>query len=39
MPSYVFDPPPTPAVPIADEDAFFPVTLGDFVKVYENGAR
>ncbi len=21
------------------EDAFFPVTLGDFVKVYENGAR
>ena len=25
MPSYVFDPPPTPAVPIADEDAFFPV--------------
>ena len=23
----------------AAEDAFFPVTLGDFVKVYENGAR
>jgi len=21
------------------EDAVFPVTLGDFVKVYENGAR
>jgi acyl carrier protein len=21
------------------EDAMFPVTLGDFVKVYENGAR
>lgn len=21
------------------EDAFFPVTLGDFVKIYENGAR
>ena len=23
----------------ASEDAVFPVTLGDFVKVYENGAR
>jgi acyl carrier protein len=23
----------------AAEDAAFPVTLGDFVKVYENGAR
>lgn len=23
----------------AAEDALFPVTLGDFVKVYENGAR
>jgi acyl carrier protein len=23
----------------ASEDAAFPVTLGDFVKVYENGAR
>jgi acyl carrier protein len=23
----------------AAEDAVFPVTLGDFVKVYENGAR
>lgn len=23
----------------AAEEAFFPVTLGDFVKVYENGAR
>ncbi len=23
----------------AAEDAFFPVTLGDFVQVYENGAR
>jgi acyl carrier protein len=23
----------------ASEDAQFPVTLGDFVKVYENGAR
>ena len=23
----------------AAEDAFFPVTLGDFVKVYENDAR
>jgi acyl carrier protein len=23
----------------AAEDAFFPVTLGDFVKVYENGAH
>jgi acyl carrier protein len=23
----------------AAEDAFFPLTLGDFVKVYENGAR
>ena len=23
----------------AAEDAFFPVTLGDFVRVYENGAR
>ncbi len=23
----------------AAEDAFFPVTLGDLVKVYENGAR
>ncbi len=23
----------------AADDAFFPVTLGDFVKVYENGAR
>ena len=23
----------------AAEDAFFPVTIGDFVKVYENGAR
>jgi acyl carrier protein len=23
----------------AAEDAFFPVTLGDFVKVYEHGAR
>ncbi len=23
----------------ASEDALFPVTLGDFVKVYENGAR
>jgi acyl carrier protein len=23
----------------ASEDAFFPVTLGDFVKAYENGAR
>jgi acyl carrier protein len=23
----------------AAEDAFFPMTLGDFVKVYENGAR
>jgi acyl carrier protein len=23
----------------ASEDALFPVTFGDFVKVYENGAR
>ena len=23
----------------AAEDAFFPVTLGDFVKVYEHGGR
>ena len=23
----------------AAEDAYFPVTLGEFVKVYENGAR
>jgi len=23
----------------ASEDAMFPVTFGDFVKVYENGAR
>jgi acyl carrier protein len=23
----------------AAENAFFPLTLGDFVKVYENGAR
>lgn len=23
----------------AAEEAFFPVTFGDFVKVYENGAR
>jgi acyl carrier protein len=23
----------------AAEDAFFPVTLGDFVKVYENGVH
>lgn len=23
----------------AAEDAFFPLTLGDFVKVYENGAH
>jgi acyl carrier protein len=23
----------------AAEDAFFPMTLGDFVKVYEHGAR
>jgi acyl carrier protein len=23
----------------AAEDAFFPVTFGDFVKVYENGAH
>jgi acyl carrier protein len=23
----------------ASEDAHFPVTFGDFVKVYENGAR
>ena len=23
----------------AAEDAFFPVTLGEFVKVYEHGAR
>jgi len=23
----------------AAEDAFFPVTFGEFVKVYENGAR
>jgi acyl carrier protein len=23
----------------ASEDVFFPVTLGDFVKAYENGAR
>ena len=23
----------------ASEDALFPMTLGDFVKVYENGAR
>jgi acyl carrier protein len=24
---------------MAAEDAFFPVTLGDFVKVYEHGGR
>jgi acyl carrier protein len=23
----------------ASEDVYFPVTLGDFVKAYENGAR
>lgn len=23
----------------ASDDVFFPVTLGDFVKAYENGAR
>jgi acyl carrier protein len=27
------------ADPFADEDAAFPITVGDFIKLYEDGAK